>query len=155
MAGKSDDPVYPFSVYRFAITIDGHEITGGFSECTGLTMDNDIIEYRTGSDPTHMRKLPGLRKFTNIVLKRGFIRDPKLYEWRKKVIENGDGKYRTNGSVAIMGEDNQPALRWNFTGAWPNKLEGPGLNAKNNEVAVETLEIVVETLEFKIEGGAG
>jgi phage tail-like protein len=139
---------YPLTVYSFTVNIDGKTVTGGFSECTGLTMDNDVIEYRTGIDPAHMRKLPGLRKFTNIVLKRGFVKDDTLYKWRKDVIDGKPG-FRTHGSITLNGEDFKPVLQWDFYDAWPNKLEGPGLNAKNNEVAVETLEIVVERLEFK------
>ncbi len=141
---------YPFASYNFQVTIDGLNIIAGFSECTGLTMDNDVIEYRSGKDLPHMRKLPGMRKFTNIVLKRGFSKDRSLYDWRKSVIDS-DKPYRQSGSITLLGEDRKAALTWSFTNGWPNKLEGPSLNAKNSEVAIETLEIVVETLEFKPE----
>ena len=40
----------------------------------------------------------------------------------------------------------QPALRWNFREGWPCKWDGPAFNAKNNEVAIETLEIAHEGL---------
>jgi phage tail-like protein len=142
---------YPYASYNFQVTIDGLAIQAGFSECSGLTMDNDVIEYRSGKDLPHMRKLPGMRKFTNIVLKRGFSKDKALYDWRKMVIDS-DKPYRYSGSITLLGEDRKPALTWSFTNGWPNKLEGPSLNAKNSEVAIETLEIAVETLEFKVEG---
>lgn len=140
---------YPLASYNFQVIIDSPSIKAGFSECTGLTMDNDVVEYRTGSDLPHMRKLPGMRKFTNIVLKRGYVKDDALYKWRKQVID-AEKPYRSNGSITLLGEDRKPAITWSFTGGWPNKLEGPALNAKNSEVAIETLEIVVETLEFKV-----
>lgn len=142
---------YPYASYNFQVTVDGLAIQAGFSECSGLTMDNDVIEYRSGKDMPHMLKLPGMRKFTNIVLKRGFSKDKSLYDWRKMVIDS-DKPYRFNGSVTLLGEDRKPALTWSFTNGWPSKLEGPSLNAKNSEVAIESLEIVVETLEFKAEG---
>ena len=44
-------------------------------------------------------------------------------------------------------------MRWNFRRAWPCKFTGPGLNAKNNEIAMETLEICHEGLA--IDGQAG
>lgn len=139
---------HPFASFNFQIVIDGLEIQAGFSECSGLTMDNDVIEYRCGKDLPHMRKQPGMRKFTNIVMKRGFTKDKALYDWRKMVIDS-DKPYRYPGSITLLGEDRKPALVWSFTDGWPNKLEGPSLNAKNSEIAIETLEIVVETLEFK------
>jgi phage tail-like protein len=39
-------------------------------------------------------------------------------------------------------------MRWNFVRGWPCKWSGPGLNAKNNEVAMETLEICHEGLHI-------
>jgi phage tail-like protein len=144
MAGTAD-PGYPYTVFNFKVYVDKQEV-GGFSECAGLNMETDVIEYRTGHDDHSMRKIPGLKKFTNITLKRGFTKDKFLSDWRKTVI---DGKtVRHSGAIELLGEDKAAVLRWNFYDAWPTKLEGPSLNAKNNEVAIETLEMAVERLEF-------
>ena len=35
-------------------------------------------------------------------------------------------------------------MRWNIVRVWPSKWTGPGLNAKNNEIAMETLEIAMK-----------
>ncbi|MGF1580054.1 MAG: phage tail protein, partial [Gemmataceae bacterium] len=93
-----------------------------------------------------VKKLPGLKKFSNITLKRGFTKDKFLWDWRNTVLQGKTERY--DGSIELLGEDKTPVLRWSFYLAWPNKLEGPSLNAKNNEVAIETLEMVVERLEF-------
>jgi phage tail-like protein len=142
---ETGDPGYPYTAFNFKVYVDDKEV-GGFSECAGLNMETDVIEYRTGKDDHTMRKLPGLKKFTPITLKRGFTKDAYLFTWRKTVL---DGKTeRRSGAIELLGEDKTAVLRWNFYAAWPTKLEGPSLNAKNNEVAIETLEIVVEKLEF-------
>jgi phage tail-like protein len=39
-------------------------------------------------------------------------------------------------------------LTWNFREGWPVKLEGPALNGKTSEVAIETLEICHEGIEL-------
>jgi phage tail-like protein len=133
----------PYSAFNFKIEIDGVTVAG-FSECTGLTTESDHIEYRTGAEDITVRKLPGLRKYPNIVLKRGFTTSHELWDWRKKVI---DGKTdRRSGSITLLDEARQKALEWKFTAGWPSKWEGPTLNAKNNEVAIETLEIIHEGL---------
>ena len=136
----------PYGQFNFRIEIDG-VIQGGFSEASGLTTDTNIIEYREGQEITTTRKLPGLIKYNNIVLKRGWTNDRKLWEWRKKVI---DGKTeRQSGTIVLLDEGRQPALRWNFVQGWPSKWEGPALNAKTSEVAIETLEIAHEGLELE------
>lgn len=138
----------PWTAHNFIVDIDGVLSQAGFSECTGLTNETDSIEYRDGMQKTtHVTKLPGLAKYGNITFKRGFTTDKKLWEWRKKVVE---GKtVRANGTITLLDEARQPAMRWNFSEAWPRKLDGPAFNAKANEVAIETLEIVVEELRVE------
>jgi phage tail-like protein len=141
--GKRNDP---YGQFNFLVEVDGVFI-GGFSECSGLVGDTNIIEYREGNEQQGTtRKLPGLMKYNNIVLKRGWTKDRSLWNWRKKVV---DGKtQRTSGTITLLDEARQPALRWNFREGWPSKLEGPALNAKTSEVAIETLEIAHEGLEL-------
>jgi phage tail-like protein len=136
----------PYGQFNFLVEIDG-VVKGGFSEASGLTTDTNIIEYREGNEQQGTtRKLPGLMKYNNIVLKRGWTNDRSRWESRKKVIE---GKTeRTSGSIVLLDEARQEALRWNFREAWISKWEGPTFNGKTSEVAVETIEIAHEGLEL-------
>jgi phage tail-like protein len=139
------DRIDPYAGFNFTVEIDG-VTTAGFTEVSGLDDETEIIEHRTGDLENRVVKLPGLKKFPNIVLKRGFTQDDALWRWRKQVM---DGRTeRRSGSIVLHNEAREPALRWNFTAGWPSKLQGPALNAKNNEVAIETLEIAHEGLEF-------
>lgn len=141
--GKRNDP---YGQFNFLIEIDG-VVKGGFSEASGLTTDSNIIEYRDGNEQQGTtRKLPGLIKYNNIMLKRGWTADRSLWEWRKKVI---DGKTeRASGSIVLLDEGRIERLRWDFREGWPSKWEGPALNGKTSEVAVESLEIAHEGLEL-------
>ena len=56
---------------------------------------------------------------------------------------------RRSGTIILLDESGQPVLRWNFVRGWPAKWEGPTLNAKASEVAIETLEIAHEGLELE------
>jgi len=137
----------PYGQFNFVIEIDG-VTRAGFSEITGLTTDTNVIEYRDGDELNTVRKLPGLVKYTNIVCKRGFTQDVSLWTWRKNVLD-GTTK-RTNGTIRLLDEQRNTALTWNFTAGWPVKWEGPALNGKTSEVAVEVLEIVHEGLELEV-----
>ncbi len=138
--GTRNDPLASFN---FIVTIEN--VRAGFSEISGLSTETDVIEYREGSDPIHMRKLPGKFKVGNINCKRGYTANGvDLWTWRKSVM---DGKpLRLSGTITLRNEAQQAALTWQFTGGWPSKWAGPAFNAKNNEVAIEELEICVETL---------
>jgi len=131
----------PYAQYNFVLEIEGTTVAG-FAEVGGLTMEQDIIEYREGSDTATVRKLPGLRKYGNISLKRGYTQNHELWEWRKTTI---DGlTERKSGAVILRDEAGEPALRWEFREGWVSKYEGPALKASANEAAMESVEIAVE-----------
>jgi len=143
----------PYGQFNFQVEIDG---VGkfGFSEVSGLTTDTNIIEYREGNEvadgESTTRKLPGLIKYNNIVLKRGFTKDPAAYNWRLKVIQGKTSAARTSGSITLLDEARSPVLRWTFRQGWPSKWEGPALNGKTSEVAIESMEIAHEGLTMEL-----
>jgi len=141
----------PYGGYNFEILIngisdDGTAVKGSFAEASGLEVEIQPIEYRNGAEDITVRKIPGLKKFPNIVLKRGILGDTALWNWIQEAM---DGKVRrTEGSVVLLDENKQEVMRWNFARGWPCKWTGPGLNAKNNEIGMETLEICHEGLKL-------
>ncbi len=131
----------PYAQYNFILEVDGLTVAG-FAEVGGLTMEQDIIEYREGSDTATVRKLPGLRKYGNITLKRGYTQNRELWEWRKTTIDGVTE--RKAGAVILRDEAGEPRLRWEFREGWISKYEGPALKATANEAAMESIEIAVE-----------
>lgn len=135
----------PFSALNFRVEIENVSV-GAFKECSGLTSELTVIEYRNGSDRGSPRKLPGMAKYSNITLKRGITTDRQLWDWHKAALDGN--VQRRNGSIVLLDESGQEVLRWNFRHGWPTKYEAPTLNATANEVAIETLEITHEGFEL-------
>jgi phage tail-like protein len=143
---------YPYPAYNFKVSVTnvdtGETVSGAFSEASGLTVDVQPIEYRDGTDDTTVRKVRGLRKPSNITLKRGITGHVGFWRWVLAGIE-GDVD-RQQGYIALLNEDRAEVMRWNFRQAWPTKYTGPSLNAKNNEIAMETLELAIEDLRINL-----
>jgi phage tail-like protein len=135
----------PYGRFNFLLDIDG-TVKAGFSEVSGLTTETEIIEYREGADKGPTRKLPGLTKFSNITLKRGLTNDRSLWDWRKTVIDGAT--QRANVTLTLLDESRQPVVVWKIRNAWPSKWEGPALNAKSSDVAIETLELAHEGFDL-------
>ena len=139
----------PFRGFKFRVEIDGVQ-RAGFREASGLDSSQDPIDYREGDDKTMtIRKLPGLKKFSNIVLKRGITDDMDLWKWRKQVMDGKIKDARKHGSIILMDDEGNDKVRWEFTDGWPSKWTGPGFNATGNEVAIDTLEIAHEGIDRK------
>ncbi len=138
--------VDPYRNFDFRVEIQGI-IKGAFSfaEVSGFGASVEVIEYREGGTAKTVRKLPGKASYPNIVLKRGLTQDSELWDWFQDVIQ---GKIqRQSGAIVVLDFDGTDAVRWNFTAGWPTKMSGPDLNAKGNDVAIDTLEIAHEGLE--------
>lgn len=134
----------PHLNFNFLVEIDGIA-RAAFHEVSGFDSTTDVIEHREGGDNLAPRKLPGMTKYSNIVLKWGMTDDVQLYQWHRDVVR-GEVR-RRNGSIVLLDRRGQEVARWNFFNAWPSKWDGPDLTAEGNDVAIETLELAHEGVE--------
>src|ERR1700694_649982 len=87
----------PFFAFRFELKIDDLPVAG-FSNCTGLQLDTDVLDYPEGGLNTYILKFPGRTKQANVVLKRGIV-DRKLWDWYYDLTQ---GKVTFhNGSIVV------------------------------------------------------
>src|SRR5215472_14957736 len=132
----------PFRNFNFLVEIEGIA-QASFIECSGLDATTEVIETREGGNNTTVSKLPGKTTYTDITLKWGANPSVELWQWRADVI-SGTIK-RRNGSIVLYDLANKAEVaRWNFFNAWPSKWDGPSLNAKGNDIAIETLVLAHE-----------
>jgi phage tail-like protein len=140
----------PFRGYNFRVELDG-VTKAAFREFSGLTFETDPVEYREGNDKRlHVKKLFGLRKFTNLQGKRGITTDLQLWNWYLQIL-NGGASLR-DGAIVLTDELQQDRLRWSFKNGFICKWEGPSFNATANDVAIEMIEICVDRVELTATG---
>jgi phage tail-like protein len=115
---------------------------GGFSECSGLEMSMDVQEYMEGGRNGHVLKFPTRVKWSNIILKKGIGAGSALWDWNYEFVE-GRGK-RRDGIIMLMNDLHIPNHVWYFRRGLPIKYTGPGMNASQNSIAIEAIEITHE-----------
>ena len=101
---------YPLPVFHFIVQWGGTRV--GFSEVTGLTQENQAIEYRDGSFLEFSpMKMPGLRKFSNITLKRGIVTgDNEFFDWLSTVKLNT--VTQRDLIISLLNEEHVPVMVW-------------------------------------------
>jgi len=140
-------PGNPVTNFQLIVSFGGEPIV--FQEVILPESEIEVIEYRDGSDVlSSVRKMPGRTKYSNLILKRGLIKSPKLYEWFKQTKQGT--LERKEITVSILNEEKEPFATWKFINCWPTKYSGSTLNAKGNEVVIETLEIATEDVDLEI-----
>lgn len=140
----------PFIGHEFLVSLGDiggeDQLVGGFQEVEGLGASIDVIEYRTGNEKMPQpRKLPGLRKFTNVTLKRGLIADLRLWTW----IDTYPPDPRTV-TITLLDETRAPVMRFVLHRAWPCRWSGPHLHSTHSLLAVEAVELCHEGLHVDV-----
>jgi phage tail-like protein len=140
-------------------------LTGTFAEVGGLNAEIETEEYREGGRNTGPHKFVKWGKYPNLVFKRGVTPNTDLWDWYYQALYSAQAVVRRNGFIILTdrtanvtglpglpaipglgGINRFPIALWSFSNGLPEKLQGPGLNAKGNEIAIETLEIAHEGL---------
>jgi phage tail-like protein len=127
-------------------------VGGGFSECSGLDATLQVEEYIEGGENQYVHKFPTRMTYGNITLKRGITFAEDLWNWHA-AYTNGTGK-RRDGVIILLDEMQLPLKTWKFKRGLPLKWTGPTLNATQNAVAIESLEIMHEGLDLLSVGAA-
>lgn len=144
----------PFDPYRrfcFSVEIDGLPVAS-FQSVTGLDAQIQMTEYREGTDPNFVRKIPGMARFeSNIVLSRGFTQANSFFWSWFEDLQQGIVN-RVDGSIILCDEARVDRIRWEFEAGWLCMLAGAELDASSNEVAVQRAEICYERLSANFLG---
>ena len=115
---------------------------GGFSECTGLEMSLQVEEYKEGGRNSEVLKFPTRLTWSNITLKKGIGAGTALWDWQYG-FATGNGR-RRDGIIMLLTDRQVPNNIWYFRRGLPVKYAGPALNATQNNVAIESIEIAHE-----------
>ena len=134
----------PFPAFRFTVVFD--ELPEcGFSDCSGRQMEIEAQEYVEGGLNTHTWKFPTRTKQQNLTLKRGVV-DKKLWDWLHD-ISTGVIKPRSGTITVFDVSGKAPVMKFQIQKAFPVKWIGPELNAGQNNLAMETLELAHQGMD--------
>jgi phage tail-like protein len=140
---------YPLPAFHYRVEIDDLDPVA-FAEISGLSIGREIITYKDGLSCTQgAKRMPGLTSDLKFTMKKGIIKaDSQLYDWvnsiRLTTVE------KKNLTISLMDENGEaPVVTWKVTNAFPVKLDAPSFNAKTNEVAIESLELIADDLKIE------
>ena len=136
-AGATSSQPDPAGALRFTVDAPGLAI-GRFSECSGLGVEYEVVEYREGGQNAFVHTLRGALKYRHLVLKRGVTGEDALLRWFQ---QTQDLSKRPTITVSLLGPDGQSVRRWGFERAFPLRWTGPVLSAGAGAIASEELEI--------------
>lgn len=126
---------------EFSISKDKNDVR--FQSVAGLSVEYDVEEFKEGGENRFTHKLPVRTKYADLVLKRGMLTDSAVTKWCRAAFR--DCAFPpADLSVILMNEKGEPLRSWNIVHAIPKKWLVSDLNANDNAIVIETLELIYQ-----------
>ena len=133
----------PVPAFRFKVQLDNLP-EAGFSEVSGLQLEVEVEDYPEGGQNTYVHKRPGRVKQSNVTLKRGIV-SRRVWDWFYEIAQGTIT--RKTATIVLQDPSGQAKMAWDLEEAFPIKWVGPDLNATQNNVAIESLELCYEGIK--------
>jgi phage tail-like protein len=126
--------------YKVEFDLSKDKNDARFQTVSGLSVEYDYESFKEGGENRFEHKLPVRTKYADLVLKRGLLVDSAVIKWfldafRDRVFQP------TNINVILLNEKGQSLRTWNVAHAIPKKWLITDLNANENSVVIETMEL--------------
>lgn len=148
----------PYRKFKFLVSWNSR-VVAAVSKVTALKKKVEAIDFRTGGDPNYVKKVPGLTSFEPITLERGVSYDPEFLNWmnlvnrhqkRAGTTDEHSPIFRKEITIEMYNLANEKVFSIGVHNAWPSEFTAlPDLDAKTNEVAIETLVLAHEGWWFQ------
>jgi phage tail-like protein len=126
--------------YKVEFSISGDKNDARFQTVSGLSVEYEYENYKEGGENRFEHKLPVRTKYADLTLKRGMLTDSKVIKWFLDAFR--DRKFEpTDINVILMNEKSEPLRTWKVAHAVPKKWLISDLNANENSIVIETLEL--------------
>lgn len=141
---------YPPVSFHYSVSfegISGKTIDTQFQSVSGLSAYVEVENVREGGENRFTHILPKHAAYTDLVLKRGLAKDSDLIGWFQETFETMNVK-PVSVNISLLNEDHLPLVSWNVVHAWPKKWSLSDLDAQQNAIAIETLELNYRTFSI-------
>lgn len=138
----------PYRTFKFQVLIDGQPVAG-LKKMSALKKTTEAVDWRTGGDPTHVRKLPGGTKYEAITLEQGLTHDPVFEQWAN-LVNNIDGdsamslvNFRKDIVINVLNLQGSVAISYQVKRAWVSEYQAlPDFDAgATNAVGIQTIKL--------------
>jgi phage tail-like protein len=122
----------------------------GFSEVVMPAGHADVVDYRTGNEKSvePRKAIVGIR-YTNVILRRGYIGSLDLFQWWKAV-RSGQAGTRRNVVISVLDEERAgPVLTVRLRNAVPVGYRLSDLHAEGGTLLMEEIELAYESFDVE------
>jgi phage tail-like protein len=145
----------PYKNFKFRLKWDGIYVAG-VSKMSALKRTTEVVEHRSGGDPSTSHRSPGRNKFDPLTFERGLTQDTNFHDWAALVWNVGAGlgsevslaNFRKDIYLEVYNEAGQLVIGYKIYRCWVSEYQAmPDLDANANAIAIEHIKVETEGWE--------
>jgi phage tail-like protein len=145
----------PYKNFKFRVKWDGQYVAG-VSKVGALTRTTEVVQHRSGGDPSTSRRSPGRSSYGEIELERGVTHSREFEQWANKVWNWGSGlgsevslkDFRKDIIIELYNEAGQLAIAYKVYRCWVSQWRSLGqLDADGNAILFQSITLQNEGWE--------
>ncbi len=145
----------PYKNFKYRLKWDGQYVAG-ISKCSVLKRTTEVVEHRSGGDPSTAHKSVGRNKYDAITLERGLTQDMAFHDWAGLVWNFGASlgsevslaNFRKDIYLEFYNEAGQLVIAYKIYRCWVSEYQAlPDLDANANAIAIEHIKLENEGWE--------
>ncbi len=138
-------PGYQIVNFHFSVlfNLGSIDVDARFQSVSGMDASIDTEVIKEGGENRFEHVIPVRRKYGPLILKRGYIQSGSsaVTKWLQDAFENEKIKPISSVTINLLNEQHSPLVTWMITNVWPRSWKLGELNAEQNAVLIETLEL--------------
>ena len=136
----------PIQAFRFLVRVgDSEEISAAFSRFSGIKMEVETIQFRSGNDNRGVKEYtPVFTSYAPVTLSKGVVGDNQFLDWLCAASAGvhtgptGDKLRRTIDVIALR-DQGLPGVVWTLQNAMPIGYELAPMDGSRSEVLTESI----------------
>lgn len=145
----------PLKAFRFLVSLDG-ETVGAFSQFSGIKMEVQTIQARSGSDIRGVQEyVPVLTSFAPVTMTRGVFGNNEFLDW---ILESGASYYtgpkgnNISRTIEVIALDDTGlnGVTWTLKNAMPIRYELSPMDSSRSEVLTESVTFAIQGVDREV-----
>lgn len=138
---------FRFGVFFFAGGVVPNPLDIRFQKVSGLSAEVRTTTVTEGGQNLYTHRLPERIDYQNLVLERGMVVGSPL-NLEFNAVMSLFKFYPSNVLVTLFDEEKKPVSGWLFIKAYPVKWSTSDLDAKENSILIDTLELAYTRMQI-------
>jgi phage tail-like protein len=142
----------PYKNFQFRLKWNGKYVAA-VSKVSSLKRTTEVIQHRSGGDPTTPYLTPGKQKYEAIIMERGLTQATEFHDWAALVWNYGAAlgsqvslaNFRKDIYLEFYNEAGQLVMAYKIYRCWVSEYQAmPDLDANANAIAIEHIKVETE-----------